>query len=249
MNKIFTFLFICCSSAAYGAQPSEIPVGWQERGKATTVLFGFPLYRGTLYTPSSKAFHKNSKYALSLEYLRALKAATLVKSTVKEIKRTEGLSAEVSKGLTLKLMKCFVNVKAGDRITAIAQNAERTLVKSFNLKGKQIVVMDVSENKENPIVLINPEIIDKSEDTLINEEGCLSVPGCYAKVDRHTKVTVKALDKNGKEFTLDGEELLAICIQHELDHLKGILFVDYLSSLKRNMLIKRVKKLVRIGDI
>jgi len=128
MNKIFTFLFICCSSAAYGAQPSEIPVGWQERGKATTVLFGFPLYRGTLYTPSSKAFHKNSKYALSLEYLRALKAATLVKYTVKEIKRTEGLSAEVSEGLTLKLMKCFVNVKAGDRITAIAQNANKIAI-------------------------------------------------------------------------------------------------------------------------
>ncbi len=107
---------------------------------------------------------------------------------------------------------------------------------------QQIVVMDVSENRENPIVLINPEIIAKSDDTVVNEEGCLSVPGCYAKVDRHTKVTVKALDIDGKEFTLDGDELLGICIQHELDHLKGILFVDYLSPLKRQRIKKKLEK-------
>ena len=112
---------------------------------------------------------------------------------------------------------------------------------------QQIVVIDVSDDKESPIVLINPEIIDKSEDTLINEEGCLSVPGCYAKVDRHTKVTVKALDKNGVEFTLDGEELLAICIQHELDHLKGILFVDYLSPLKRQRIKAKFEKEARLN--
>ena len=108
--------------------------------------------------------------------------------------------------------------------------------------------IDVSENKENPIVLINPEIIAKSEETLINEEGCLSVPGCYAKVDRHTQVTVKALDINGEEFTLDGEELLAICIQHELDHLKGILFVDYLSPLKRQRIKTKLEKEARLNN-
>ncbi|MDO7085111.1 peptide deformylase [Pseudocolwellia sp. AS88] len=113
---------------------------------------------------------------------------------------------------------------------------------------QQIVVIDVSENKENPIVLINPEIIAKSEETLINEEGCLSVPGCYAKVDRHTQVTVKALDINGEEFTLDGEELLAICIQHELDHLKGILFVDYLSPLKRQRIKTKLEKEARLNN-
>jgi len=113
---------------------------------------------------------------------------------------------------------------------------------------QQIVVMDVSENKETPIVLINPEIIKKSEETLINEEGCLSVPGCYAKVDRHTQVTVKALDIDGKEFTLDGEELLAICIQHELDHLKGILFIDYLSPLKRQRIKKKLEKEARLNQ-
>lgn len=113
---------------------------------------------------------------------------------------------------------------------------------------QQIVVIDVSENKENPIVLINPEIIAKSEETLINEEGCLSVPGCYAKVDRHTQVTVKALDINGEEFTLDGEELLAICIQHELDHLKGVLFVDYLSPLKRQRIKTKLEKEARLNN-
>jgi len=111
---------------------------------------------------------------------------------------------------------------------------------------QRIVVIDVSENKEHPYVLINPEIIRKSDDTLINEEGCLSVPGCYAKVDRSVDVTVKALDENGKEFTLDGEELLAICIQHELDHLNGILFVDYLSPLKRQRIKKKLEKEARL---
>jgi len=113
---------------------------------------------------------------------------------------------------------------------------------------KQIVVIDVTENKETPIVLINPEIIATSEETLINEEGCLSVPGCYAKVDRHTKVTVKALDIDGNEFTLDGDELLAICIQHELDHLKGILFIDYLSPLKRQRIKTKIEKEARLKN-
>jgi peptide deformylase len=111
---------------------------------------------------------------------------------------------------------------------------------------QRIVVIDVSENKEHPYVLINPEIIRKSDDTLINEEGCLSVPGCYAKVDRSVDVTVKALDKNGNEFTLDGEELLAICIQHELDHLNGVLFVDYLSPLKRQRIKTKLEKEARL---
>ena len=107
---------------------------------------------------------------------------------------------------------------------------------------QQIVVIDVSEDKEQSYVLINPEIIKRNDETMINEEGCLSVPGCYAKVDRHTQVTVKALDINGQPFELDAEELLSICIQHELDHLKGILFVDYLSPLKRKRIQTKLEK-------
>ena len=112
---------------------------------------------------------------------------------------------------------------------------------------QRIVVIDVSEKKEHPYVLINPEIIKKSEDTMVNEEGCLSVPSCYAKVDRHTAVTVRALDENGVTFELDGEELLAICIQHELDHLNGVLFVDYLSPLKRKRIQTKLEKEARLA--
>jgi len=113
---------------------------------------------------------------------------------------------------------------------------------------QRIVVIDVSEDSDTPIVLINPEITQKGEEIVINEEGCLSVPGCYAKVDRHNAVTVKALNRNGEEFTLDGEELLAICIQHELDHLAGVLFVDYLSPLKRQRIKKKLEKEARLEN-
>jgi len=146
--------------------------------------------------------------------------------------------------------------KVNDNIKAIVNDMFETMYdeNGVGLAATQvnihqrIVVMDVSENKENPIVLINPEIIAKSEETLVNEEGCLSVPGCYAKVDRHEKVTVKALDINGNEFTLDGENLLAICIQHELDHLQGILFVDYLSPLKRKRIKTKLEKEARLQN-
>ncbi len=111
---------------------------------------------------------------------------------------------------------------------------------------QRIVVMDVSENKDQPLVLINPEITYKSEETLINEEGCLSVPETYAKINRHVNCTVKALDLKGKEFSLDGEELLSICIQHELDHLNGVLFVDYLSPLKRQRIKTKLEKEARL---
>ncbi len=111
---------------------------------------------------------------------------------------------------------------------------------------QRIVVIDVSDDKSDPIALVNPEIIAKSDETFINEEGCLSVPGNYAKVTRHETVTVKALDRDGKEFTRDGDELLSICIQHELDHLAGILFVDYLSPLKRQRIKTKLEKEARL---
>ncbi len=107
---------------------------------------------------------------------------------------------------------------------------------------QRIVVIDVSEDKENPLVFINPVITAQNDELMINEEGCLSVPGCYAKVDRHTQVTVSAFDQDGKPFSLDADELLAICVQHELDHLKGVLFVDYLSPLKRQRIKTKFEK-------
>jgi peptide deformylase len=106
---------------------------------------------------------------------------------------------------------------------------------------KRVVVMDVSEEQNEPRVFINPEII-KVEGSTISEEGCLSVPNNYARVERSEKVTVKALDRDGKPFELEAEGLLAICIQHELDHLKGKLLVDYLSPLKRNRIKTKLEK-------
>jgi peptide deformylase len=110
----------------------------------------------------------------------------------------------------------------------------------------QVVVMDVSEDQSEPRVFINPEIIRKDGVT-ISEEGCLSVPGNYAKVERAESITVKALDADGKTFELDAEGLLAICIQHELDHLKGKLFIDYLSPLKRQRIRKKLEKEARLA--
>jgi len=146
--------------------------------------------------------------------------------------------------------------EVNDEIRSIVDNMFETMYeeKGVGLAATQvnihqrIVVIDVSEDKTTPLVLINPEITIKSEETLINEEGCLSVPGCYAKVDRHAQVTVKALDRSGNEFTLDADELLSICIQHELDHLQGILFVDYLSPLKRQRFKTKLEKEARLQN-
>ena len=106
---------------------------------------------------------------------------------------------------------------------------------------KQLIVMDLQDEVERPKVFINPEIIASSGD-FCNEEGCLSVPGIYAKVDRAELVTVKALDRHGNEFTVEADDLFAICIQHEMDHLKGKLFVDYLSPLKRQRIKQKLEK-------
>jgi peptide deformylase len=111
---------------------------------------------------------------------------------------------------------------------------------------KRLVVMDVSENQDEPLVFINPEITQKEGKT-ISEEGCLSVPNNYAQVERSEKITVEALDKTGKPFSLEADGLLAICIQHELDHLKGKLFVDYLSPLKRQRIKTKLEKEARLA--
>ena len=109
---------------------------------------------------------------------------------------------------------------------------------------KQIVVVDVSEDKAEPYCFINP-VITHAEGEEVCEEGCLSVPEFYAEVTRAEEITVVALDRDGKEFTLEADGMLAICIQHELDHLKGKLFVDYLSPLKQKRLRKKFEKLAK----
>jgi peptide deformylase len=109
---------------------------------------------------------------------------------------------------------------------------------------KRIVVIDISKEKEkkNPLFLINPEIIFKSENTSIYEEGCLSLPGHYAEIERPAECHIKYIDYHGKNKRLKAQGLLSTCIQHEVDHLNGILFIDYLSRLKKTMIIKKLKK-------
>jgi peptide deformylase len=109
---------------------------------------------------------------------------------------------------------------------------------------KRIIVIDISrENEEKkPLYFVNPEIITNSENNTAYEEGCLSVPGQFAEINRPDKCRVKYLDYEGNEKLLDAQGLLATCIQHEIDHLEGILFIDYLSKLKKNMIIKKLSK-------
>ncbi len=105
----------------------------------------------------------------------------------------------------------------------------------------RIVVIDVSEEKDSPLCLINPEILAQEGEEQ-TEEGCLSVPGFYEPVTRAEKVRISALDRDGNPFELDADGLLAVCIQHEIDHLDGKLFVDYVSSLKRQRIRKKLEK-------
>ena len=107
---------------------------------------------------------------------------------------------------------------------------------------ERVVVIDVSEERNEPLVLINPEITWASEEKQIGDEGCLSVPGIYDGVERSTSVKVKALDENGNSREIEGEGLLAICMQHEMDHLMGKVFVEYLSPLKRNRIKTKMVK-------
>jgi peptide deformylase len=111
---------------------------------------------------------------------------------------------------------------------------------------ERVIVMDTSSERDKPLVLINPEIIQRSAELAINEEGCLSVPQIYDKVERNARVTVRAWDREGVTFELEAEGLTAVCVQHEMDHLLGKVFVEYLSPLKRERI--RTKMLKRARD-
>jgi peptide deformylase len=111
---------------------------------------------------------------------------------------------------------------------------------------RRFLVCDVSEEKNRPLVFINPEILDR-EGSETCQEGCLSIPGIYADVSRAERIRVRALDADGKLFEMDADGLLAVCIQHEIDHLDGKLFVDYLSPLKREMVKRKLAKQRRVA--
>jgi peptide deformylase len=138
-----------------------------------------------------------------------------------------------------------------ERIRALAADMLHTMYASDGVGlaatqvdvHERVIVMDTSENHDRPVVLINPEIIARSDEMSLNEEGCLSVPATYDKVNRHARVTVRALDRDGNTFEMEAEGLTSICVQHEMDHLVGKVFVEYLSTLKRDRIrTKMIKK-------
>ena len=153
-----------------------------------------------------------------------------------------------------KLHKVAKPVQAVDaRIQALAADMLETMyeAKGIGLAATQVdvhlrlIVIDVSEERNQPLVLIDPEITWTSTETHLNEEGCLSVPGIYDGVQRFDEIRVTALDRDGKTITVEADGLLAVCIQHEMDHLMGKVFVEYLSPLKRNRIKKKMLKAQR----
>lgn len=107
---------------------------------------------------------------------------------------------------------------------------------------ERVIVIDISEGRDSPLVLINPELVARSEELATGEEGCLSVPAVYDKVQRHARVTVRALDREGRVRDVSADGLLSVCVQHEMDHLMGKVFVEYLSALKRNRIRSKMLK-------
>jgi peptide deformylase len=106
---------------------------------------------------------------------------------------------------------------------------------------RRLIVLDVSDTRDQALVFINPELVS-AEGRAPGEEGCLSVPGIYDKLERAARIRVRALDRNGESFEMEAQGMLAVCIQHEMDHLEGKLFVDYLSELKRQLIRRRLQK-------
>ncbi|ENO1229493.1 peptide deformylase [Vibrio alginolyticus] len=111
-------------------------------------------------------------------------------------------------------------------------------------RKEAVVVIDISDERNDPLILVNPEVVS-GENKALGQEGCLSVPEYYADVERYTSVVVSALDSDGNPITIESDEFLAIVMQHEIDHLSGNLFIDYLSPLKQKMAMKKVKKYVK----
>jgi peptide deformylase len=114
---------------------------------------------------------------------------------------------------------------------------------------KRVVVMDLAKDGDPkaPIIMVNPEIRKVSEEIAVSEEGCLSIPEFYYDVERPAAVTVRYTDLDGKEVTMEADERLAVCVQHEIDHLDGVLYIDYLSRLKRDRVLKKFEKAERLA--
>ena len=153
---------------------------------------------------------------------------------------------------TILRKKSVILEKVDDDLRALMDDMLETMYAApgIGLAGvqvgilKRLIVIDVSkdEEKKSPLYLINPEIISKSSNTSVYEEGCLSLPGYYAEIERPAECQIEYIDYHGKKKEMKASGLLATCIQHEIDHLNGILFIDYLSKLKRDMVIKKLIK-------
>jgi peptide deformylase len=150
-----------------------------------------------------------------------------------------------------RLQKVAAPVKqVDDRIRRLVADMLETMyaAKGIGLAATQVdahvrvLVMDVSEERNEPLVLINPKIVAASAESVIGEEGCLSVPDIYDKLPRHVTVRVQALDLHGKSFEFEADDILSVCVQHEMDHLMGKVFVDHLSALKRNRIRAKLQK-------
>ncbi len=150
-----------------------------------------------------------------------------------------------------------VAAASGDAIRALSDRMLATMYAApgIGLAAPQVgemlrlVVIDLQkEESRDPLVLVNPEIVAESAETATREEGCLSLPGQYGEVTRPARVKVRYLDLSGAKREIEGEGLLAACLQHEIDHLDGVLFVDYLSALKRNMLLRKLAKELKLKD-
>jgi peptide deformylase len=144
-------------------------------------------------------------------------------------------------------------VTVDDRVRRLADDMLQTMydAEGVGLAATQvdvherIIVMDTSDTRDQPVVLINPELVQRSEAMSFRDEGCLSVPATYDKVARHEQVTVRALDRSGQSFEIQCEGLAAVCVQHEMDHLIGRVFVEYLSPLKRERIRSKMLKRAR----
>ncbi|MBI6549959.1 peptide deformylase [Xenorhabdus lircayensis] len=149
-----------------------------------------------------------------------------------------------------RLRKKCVDVTDFDKVQTLIDDMLETMYNTDNGIGlaapqvgrqEAVLIIDLSPNRDQPMVLVNPEIVEK-ERRVVNQEGCLSIPGYCADVERFEKVKVEALDRHGKPITIESDDFLSIVMQHEIDHLHGIIFIDYLSPLKRQMALKKVKK-------
>jgi peptide deformylase len=144
-----------------------------------------------------------------------------------------------------------------DEIKALARDMLETMYEAPGIglaatqvgEMKRLVVMDLSKEDEpkSPIVMINPEILKFSDETVVTEEGCLSIPELYYEVERPAEVTVRYTDLEGKVQEVEAKERLATCVQHELDHLDGVLYIDYLSRLKRDRVLKKFQKAEKLA--